>query len=524
MWQSNTSGQPGNAATLTNSGSLVILNSSGTNVFTTPNNASYPSNYFGCYADQVTRAFQSTINNGTVEGAEESNYSWNYGMQSCQQAAQSNGYQYFGLQDSNIENQATCFMGNSLPAALQYGPATNCTTFSDNTVNGGAWSNAVYSTGMTGVNYFLYITDAGLLSICLGQNPNDNQGTIWQFQGTPQQANPQYIAANSPLGQNWISVGSSLASGDFIGSPNGFCALIMQQNGNLEFVTFQMAENCATINGSNVGGIGANAIYDLSEVGVLANMSQVAYIDPDSILHPYESSNVSLGNTYSKMPFFDSSGNNLPNAPLTVSSTQECQDICSGNNECYGFSIINGMCYPKNNQMYPVGQIQQNQNSTLYVRNQNPGIPPYGAPVGVNNINSSLYQNYVISDEYVTNSGEPINGSAPEFNMINPATNPKMQQLQQELNKYGIELESSINVYNGSDNLVNAQSSKNVKGLKTYLTELENTQEKIKNFNLTTSNILDNSDITVLQKNYNYMFWSILAIGTVVVSMNIIKK
>ena len=36
--------------------------------------------------------------------------------------------------------------------------------------------------------------------------------------------------------------------------------------------------------------------------------------------------------------------------------------------------------------------------------------------------------------------------------------------------------------------------------------------------------ILKDSDIVVLQKNYNYLFWSILAAGTVLVSMNIVKK
>ena len=36
--------------------------------------------------------------------------------------------------------------------------------------------------------------------------------------------------------------------------------------------------------------------------------------------------------------------------------------------------------------------------------------------------------------------------------------------------------------------------------------------------------ILDDSDIVVLQKNYDYLFWSILAAGTVLVSMNIVKK
>ena len=37
-------------------------------------------------------------------------------------------------------------------------------------------------------------------------------------------------------------------------------------------------------------------------------------------------------------------------------------------------------------------------------------------------------------------------------------------------------------------------------------------------------NILTDSDIVVLQKNYDYLFWSILAGGAVLVSMNIVKK
>jgi hypothetical protein len=36
--------------------------------------------------------------------------------------------------------------------------------------------------------------------------------------------------------------------------------------------------------------------------------------------------------------------------------------------------------------------------------------------------------------------------------------------------------------------------------------------------------ILDDSDIVVLQKNYDYLFWSILAVGAVIISMNIVKK
>ena len=38
------------------------------------------------------------------------------------------------------------------------------------------------------------------------------------------------------------------------------------------------------------------------------------------------------------------------------------------------------------------------------------------------------------------------------------------------------------------------------------------------------NNIVSDSDIVVLQKNYNYLFWTILATGTVLISMNMIKK
>ena len=36
-------------------------------------------------------------------------------------------------------------------------------------------------------------------------------------------------------------------------------------------------------------------------------------------------------------------------------------------------------------------------------------------------------------------------------------------------------------------------------------------------------NIVNDSDIMVLQENYKYLFWSILAAGTVLVAMNLNK-
>ena len=63
-----------------------------------------------------------------------------------------------------------------------------------------------------------------------------------------------------------------------------------------------------------------------------------------------------------------------------------------------------------------------------------------------------------------------------------------------------------------------------MEGLGDYLKDYKNTNTNIKNFNTNIENILNDSDITVLQKNYDYLFWSILAAGTVLITMNIAKK
>jgi len=57
-----------------------------------------------------------------------------------------------------------------------------------------------------------------------------------------------------------------------------------------------------------------------------------------------------------------------------------------------------------------------------------------------------------------------------------------------------------------------------------YLKEYKKTNNKIKNYASDMNGIVRDSDINVLKENYNYYFWSILAVGTVLVTMNITKK
>ncbi len=133
------------------------------------------------------------------------------------------------------------------------------------------------------------------------------------------------------------------------------------------------------------------------------------------------------------------------------------------------------------------------------------------------NVDSIRYNNYV--------SGGEIGNS---YGLANATSSQQQQlsQLQTQLDQLTAQLNSLTGEYGNGATEAQTQVNTNMKGVKEYLNELNYTDNKIKGFNTNTNieNILSDSDIVVLQKNYDYLFWSILATGTVVVAMNIVKK
>jgi len=94
------------------------------------------------------------------------------------------------------------------------------------------------------------------------------------------------------------------------------------------------------------------------------------------------------------------------------------------------------------------------------------------------------------------------------------------------LNLLSSQLSSYTNEFSQGSQDVEAQSKTNVSGLTDYVNGLKNATDKIAGITSdgNINNILKDSDIVVLQKNYDYLFWSILATGSVLVAMNIVKK
>ena len=506
LWSSNTSGQNGNSAIFQN-GSISVNNASDTSIFTTPNNRVPPNSYIGCYKDKSSRAM-TPYNKGKRP----------YTNDTCQQAAESIGAAYYGLQSSNTGKNAQCFTSNNLSQSKKYGVAKNCTKISDGTWSGGDWSNAIYSTNTPETTYFLILQDDGNMCIYLGSSPDDNQGFIWasNTNGKQQQSNPNMVATKNKFGKNWMPEGSILYPGEFLSSTSGNLALVMQTDGNLVLYTYANALNCSKMaDGNTGGGVGANAIYNLNGVGFKEILSSLGFIDDDSKVHNYPSSNTQYSNTYTTMTKTDSGGNDILGAAYGGATVDKCQTSCNNNSACGGFAFSNNVCYPKTSSMYPNGAIQANPNVDLYVRNKSPISPPIGVSKSTNNVDTITYKNYI--------DGGPLK---PSYGLTNATSTQKQQlnQLQTKLNLLSSQITNLTNKYDSRSASAINQTKKNVNGIKDYLQGVVSTNDKIVHFDNNAENMLNDSDITVLKHNYDYLFWSILATGTVLLSMNVLKK
>jgi hypothetical protein len=248
-------------------------------------------------------------------------------------------------------------------------------------------------------------------------------------------------------------------------------------------------------------------------------MSKLAYIDQNSELHSYSSDNIKYTNNYTKIPGNDSPGNDISGASFANATIESCISKCNTIPECAGFTFSNNVCYPKTSAMYPSGKKEFNSNFDLYVRNKSPLNPPVGVPKTVVNTDSIMYQNYVDGGKFENKYG---------ISQATSVQKSQLEQLQTKMDLLSNQIISMTNKYQSGTEDVVKQSIKNVNGISNHLTNLTKTNVNIVKVSGDNSNGLNNivkdSDIVVLQKNYDYLFWSILAAGSVLVSMNIMKN
>ena len=507
--------QIGNTAILDGGGALQIINSDGKSVFSTPlpRSVKIESNpYIGCF----------TANN--LDNVSQIGEKYKYTSDECMDAATDQNAMYVGYGGATRGNKIKhCLIFNDLKSAQMNGISKKCIK-----PNGGNKAVAVYATDNSNSNgnCFLILEDNGNMVIYRGTGPNDNQGLIWSTKtnGKQQQANPQMAASKGKYGKNWIASGSTLAAGDFISSKNGNLALVMQSDGNLVLYTYEMETNCKKMSdGTMGGGLGANAAYDIGKKAVSGNMGAIGYIDANSNLYTYPSKNKQYTNTYeTTIKGLDTMGNDIPRSAFGNTTIEKCQTACNKNTKCAGFvtNAAGNNCWLKTSGMYPFGgSSTPNVDRNIYVRGIKPSKPPVGVSSNTTTTDSVTYQKYI-------NKG--VIGS--QYGLAN-ATNlqkQELEQLQSRMNLLSSQITELTNKFQGGSIEAANQSTTNNSGIDKYLKDIKTTNSKIGNVdgdnNGNIHNILKDSDIVVLQKNYDYLFWSILAAGTVLVSMNIVKN
>lgn len=399
--------------------------------------------------------------------------------------------------------------------------------------------------------YILLLEDDGNMCLYKGNTPSSKTDLLWSTRTNKKQKglNPDWVASKGKYGRNYMLVGETLVADEWIGSNNGSIRLIMQKDGNLVLYTSELKLGCSVKNNKTFGSNWVNAVYKIDDMGDKNVLGKIAYIDGETKLREYPDSLLSKSNQYQLFNDFDASGNNIGEPIITTTGQQGCIDACNKNKDCSGFVYQpkGNMCYLKDSGMYPNNKKQFYSNSGLVLGVRNLTISPSvnsSCSKDIVNIDSIQYNNYIKGDPMTktTKCAPEIVLDKDKKNLINLQNNILLvgeQSINQSNNLYNenqnnyntvsknsVQLNKNANMYKKNDikikSELNLSSNFNLNNNKEGMKNM-NTNEKIITMNDINS-MLSDTDIKLLQENYSYIFWSILAIGILTVTIKEIKK
>jgi hypothetical protein len=373
----------------------------------------------------------------------------------------------------------------------------------------------------------------GNLCLYRGTEPSDNKGGIWctMTNGKQKSPNPDWVASKGKYGRGYLKLNEALGSGEWIGSDDGSLKLIMQTDGNLVLYTSEAKSGCKVINDKTYGGGWVNAVYQLSGAGDRATLGKIGYVDSNSDLKEYPDSMIGFTNDYQIYQNTDSAGNDITS--LVTSDQNGCQTACNNNPDCaaYVYQGSSQTCWLKNRSAFPKGEKQPNSSLVLGVRN--PGLKGSSSCSNkIANIDTVQFDNYLKGSTMTADT--QCNTS-----VVSQADQIQFDNIKSQLITLGNDIASKMeNLYN-QDNRIFEKLNTNAEQFKKDLANYKLTNLKIKKeLNLQTNNIegmqnfnmndlngmLSDSDLRVLQENYGYIMWSILAVGILTVTINTMRK
>lgn len=373
---------------------------------------------------------------------------------------------------------------------------------------------------------YLILEDGGIVAIYKGDSPSNNSGNIYKFPAydvSQSTANPDFKVENGKTATNWIAGDSGLGSGEWIASNDGLLVLMMQTDGKLCIKTYQQLFGCPIRKDGNAYGDALmNAVYTIDNLNDNSNNGKIGYVNEMGKLREYPSSMIGKSKMYSAFPNYNYSGNDVSNMPITNSTNQDCRQAADDNADSGGYVFDNSSknCWVKNNTLNLSSKRTPTQNVNLFVKKPLINNSDSCGKKYVE-IDSSTWANYQKGDEMTPDAKCGLGNATSK-------QHAKLEELRSQLNKLGSKMIDKINSLQSSDTSLNTDMSSTREQLDKNLREyskVQTTADTIKNTSIATANgMLTDSDLVVLQENYGYLFWSIFAVGLVVVTMNVMKK
>ena len=378
--------------------------------------------------------------------------------------------------------------------------------------------------------FFLILQDDGDMCIYRGTDPSNNKGLVWSSntKGQAKAPNPDWVASKGVVNRPYLTTGQWLETGKWIGSNDGSLKLIMETNGNLVLYTSEVKSGCKVINDKTYGYAGINALYQLNKTGNKSTLGKVGYIDSESKLMLYPDSMLETSNNYQMFANSDSYGNDI--GYTNVNNLNECQSACNNNADCGAYVSNGGSCFLKNKNVTLSSRAASATGNYLGVR-----VPRVkGSKTCSNkivNVDTVQFDNYVKGSAMTptTQCNASIVGEEDQIAFNN---------IKSQLIQLGNEIISKTENLYKQDNKIFKKLNMNEEQFKKNLENYKLTNIKIKeelklnnNINIEgmrnisdINGMLSDTDLRVLQENYNYIMWSILAIGILTITINTVKK
>ncbi len=398
--------------------------------------------------------------------------------------------------------------------------------------------------------FYLLLQDNGNVGIYKGTSPPANgqikpESLVHElYRNNPNKVllkNDDWRAEKGKKGLNYLTQNDTLFPGEWIGSPTGTIKLIMKTDGKLELYTSFIKSGCSVNNGVTYGGKNINAIYEINEYKNMnrKDLGKVAYIDSDANLREYPESMLQKSNEYMVYNNYDSNGNDISNGVVPANNMETCKTACNSNTECAGFIYKpnEGKCFLKNSGMYPSSDrkyVDINSNIKMGVRQ--PKVNPdliKTCNKKINNIDAVRYGSYKKGDvmdenvycgitEEIKQDVSLYNTVSNKIGQISNTITKKLDNVIKDTNKKPREYnkQNVTGVNSKNDNIITKLKIDNLQWIQ------ENYGNMKEGFGPNLNDIesmLSDADITVLQENYSYIMWSVLAVGLLSMTVSAVR-